>query len=340
MKQKPLTISGADVQPGERVTLAMPTPEIYTCAPLYMPMHIIHGKKEGPTLLICGTFYGDEVNGIAIVQRLLQMSSLKNLHGTLIAIPVMNVYGLINRTRLLPDGHDLTTSFPGSEMGSFSSRLAHVFSEQVLSHCTHCVNIRTGSPHTYKIPQIYYDKRDSASQSLASVFEAPVQHPWSEQDEFFFYAATERRIPFLIYEGGEAHRTDEWTIRTGVRGLMKLMRHLKMIPTKSPSKSPSYSGVTIQRSEWIRASGSGLYHLQGKIGSRVKSDQSLALITDPFGTEKTYHITASEMGIITAVNTHPLVYEGQGVIQIGISDEDAEQTLPQEVIDMQPDLVT
>jgi len=126
MKNQPITICGIEIQPGEKLTLAIPTPQIYTCAPLHIPMHIIHGKKAGPRMLICATMYGDEVNGIDIVDRLLNLSILKNLSGTLLCIPVMNVYGLINHSRYLPDGKDLAKSFPGSDVGSFAARSARL----------------------------------------------------------------------------------------------------------------------------------------------------------------------------------------------------------------------
>jgi len=123
---------------------------------MHIPMHIIHGKKAGPRVLICATLYGDEAIGIDIVHRLLKLGLLKNLQGTLICIPVMNVYGLINQTRLLPDGHDLANSFPGSQKGSFASRLAHLFTSEVISLMTHCINIRCGQSNIYKLPQVYY----------------------------------------------------------------------------------------------------------------------------------------------------------------------------------------
>lgn len=340
MKARPLTISGIDVQPGERLTLALPTPEIYTCAPLHIPMHILHGKREGPTLLICATFYGDEVNGIAIVKRLLQLSSLKSLSGTIIAIPVMNVYGLINRTRFLPDGHDLANSFPGSEKGSFAARMAYLFSEEILAHCTHSISIRTGGPHTYKIPQVYFREGDEASVQLANAFQPRVKQPALDETGFVFPRLAEGNRPALIYEGGEAHRADEWTIRMGVRGIMKVLKHLKMVRDKPTSKSSSISPITMSKSYWIRASASGLYHSEIKVGTRVEGGQRLAVITDPFGTEQKYEVLAPETGIVTAVNTHPLVYEGQGVVQLGVGKEVEEHKMMPEIPPIQPDVVT
>ncbi|MCB1085212.1 MAG: succinylglutamate desuccinylase/aspartoacylase family protein [Chlamydiia bacterium] len=328
MKNRPFVLSNVEIQPGERVTLALPTPQIYTCAPLHIPMHVIHGKKAGPVLVVCGTFYGDEINGISIIKRLLQLSSVKALHGTLIAIPVINVYGLINRTRLLPDGHDLMNSFPGVEQGSFASRLAYLIYHEVLHQCSHSLIIRTGGPHHYKVPHVYYQKDDQESKRLASVFGAPAIQSLKNLDDIFSMKQRSPSHTTLMYEGGEAHRPDEWTVRLGVKGILNVLRELKMLRAKAESKKPPRPPSEIATSHWVRASGSGLYHFQEKLGSWVEEGQQLGIITDPFGTEQTYKIIAPEEGIITGINTHTLVYEGQGIIQLGAGTNLQEPNFP------------
>ncbi|MCF7806462.1 MAG: succinylglutamate desuccinylase/aspartoacylase family protein, partial [Simkaniaceae bacterium] len=143
-KNSRLSICDTVIQPGERVTLALPTPEIYTCAPSYIPIHVIHGKRKGPCLLVCAALHGDEINGVAIIQKLLEIDLLNKISGTLIAIPVMNIFGLITQSRHLLDRRDLAGSFPGSETGSFASRLAYLLTTEVLSKVTHCIDIHTG----------------------------------------------------------------------------------------------------------------------------------------------------------------------------------------------------
>jgi len=337
MKNATLKICGVDVQPGERVTLALPTPEIYTCAPLHIPMHILHGKKEGPKLLICGTFHGDEVNGIAVIQRLLHLSSLKKLSGTLIAVPVMNVYGLINQTRLLPDGHDLEASFPGSETGSFAARLAYIFTHEILNQCTHYVQIRTGSPEHYKMPQVLYQEGDETASNLAKAFGAPLV--LSQSDPVgFHHCEGENKRPALVYEAGEANRTDEWSIRSGVKGLTRIMRELGMVKMKSATKHHPFYEVS--KMSWVRASGSGLFSLTKRVGSYVEKGETMGTVSDPFGTAQEHPITAPESGIIIEITTQPLVYEGQVVAQVGHYQKEKESALPIDVPSIQPDIIS
>ena len=72
-KNKPIKICNTLVYPGEKVTLALPTPELYTCIPMHIPIHVIHGKHSGPVLIISAAIHGDEVIGISIIQKLIKV---------------------------------------------------------------------------------------------------------------------------------------------------------------------------------------------------------------------------------------------------------------------------
>ena len=337
MKNDPLYICGTAVQAGEKITFALPTPEIYSCAPMHIPMHILHGKKKGPRVLICATLYGDETNGIDIVHRLLNLSLLKKLRGTLICIPVMNVYGLINHTRYFPDGKDLANSFPGSQKGSFASRLAHLFTSEVIDLMTHCINIRCGASHIYKLPQVYYHPEDQEATHLAQLFGAHLIRPSNEKTGFFYSEAGRPKCPTLIYEGGEAHRTDTYSAKMGVKGIVRVLKELDMIRLKpEPAKT---STVTAQHSIWMRSPISGLFHFRKRVGQWVEKNQLVATVTDPFGTAKSVDIHASENGVIGAITTHPHVYEGQGVMEICLSERQLRPNFELEPLDVEAHLL-
>ncbi|MCK4934520.1 MAG: succinylglutamate desuccinylase/aspartoacylase family protein [Simkaniaceae bacterium] len=318
MKNEVLNICGVDVHPGESLTLALPTPEIYSCAPMHIPMHIIHGKKAGPKVLVCATLYGDEANGIDIVHRLLNSSILQKLQGTLICIPVMNVYGLINHTRLLPDGHDLANSFPGTEKGSFASRLAHLFTNEVISIMSHCINIRCGGSHMYKYPQVFYHPEDPEAINMAKVFGAPVTRSSQEKTGFFYSETGKPKCPTIIYESGEAHRVDDYSTKIGVQGIIKVLKTLHMIPSKSPINTTRT--LMSKRSLWVRATSSGIFRINKKLGQAVQEGQVLGYITNPFGPKSNIDVHAPVSGIISAITTHPHVYEGQEMIEICLYD--------------------
>ena len=85
---------------------------------------VARGREDGPTLGLTAAVHGDEINGVEIIRRLTRASALRHLRGTLIAVPVVNVYGFITQSRYLPDRRDLNRSFPGSAKGSIAARTA------------------------------------------------------------------------------------------------------------------------------------------------------------------------------------------------------------------------
>ena len=150
----PIRIGGHEITAGSRQTIHLPLPEFYTFAPTTMTIHVVHGKQPGPCLLITSAVHGDEINGIEIIRRILGHTSIGKIKGTLILIPVVNVFGFVGQSRYLPDRRDLNRSFPGSPTGSMSARLANVVTTQVLPFCTHVIDLHTGAVGRENLPQI------------------------------------------------------------------------------------------------------------------------------------------------------------------------------------------
>lgn len=325
MKNKPFILSNISIQPGEKLTLALPTPELYTCAPTHIPIHVIHGKKEGPTLVVCAAIHGDEMNGVAIIQKLMNLRLLNSISGTLIAVPSANIYGLITQSRYLPDRRDLQSSFPGSEKGSFAARLAYSFYQEILSKATHCIDLRTGEPHTKKFPQVITSIQKPEAERMAKSFQAPViLDTGANEGLLWLLHREENSIPTIIYKVGESLRLDETGIKYGVQGIVRLMRDLNMIrPPKKPMKIRK--PLFIKRHEWVRAPCSGLCENLKKLGSPIKKNDLIAKISDPFGTSLHTEIRSPFNGIIISLNNLPIVNEGDPIIEVAKTTEDYEE---------------
>jgi len=91
---KAISIGDVTVEPGKRQYIDLPLPPLYTHTSVAMPVHVVNGRQPGPVLFVSAAIHGDEINGIEIIRRLLGLKSLNKLSGTLIAVPVVNVYGL------------------------------------------------------------------------------------------------------------------------------------------------------------------------------------------------------------------------------------------------------
>ena len=313
-RNESITIAGTTIEAGTRKTLHLPIPQLYTHTPMEMPVHVFHGKQDGPRLLVCAAMHGDELNGVEIIRRLTNQKALQRIHGTLIAIPIVNVYGVLHHSRYLPDRRDLNRSFPGSEKGSMASRLANLLMTEVVSNVTHAIDLHTGAVHRSNMPQIRADLDHEETKSLANHFGVPVIIHSKLRDGSLRAAAGELGIPFLVYEAGEALRFDEVSIRAGLYGVNNVMAALGMLTQKSRRKVPERA-LTARSSVWIRAPISGILLNRTKLRDAVEEGEVLGTVADPFGHTET-DITASASGIVIGRTFLPLVNEGDAVIHI------------------------
>ncbi len=310
----PFEIQGQTVAPGERAVVDLALPKLNSHTRLAMPVHVVHGKKDGPRLFVSAAVHGDELNGVEIIRRLLELKALRRLVGTLLAVPVVNVYGVIHQSRYLPDRRDLNRSFPGSAAGSLAARVAHLFIEEIVRRCTHGIDLHTGAVHRTNLPQIRANLDDPQTERLARAFGVPVLLNSTLRDGSLREAAAEQGIPMLLYEAGEGLRYDEVSIRAGLLGIENVMGALGMI--RAPSRPKRQASPFIARSSsWIRAPESGLLRTQVPLGARVKDGDVLGYIGDPYsGTQ--HPVSARTTGIVIGRVQIPLVHEGEALFHI------------------------
>lgn len=313
-KNSAITINKVTVEPGSRITVDLPAGRLYTHAPMSMPVHVICGKYAGPSMFISAAIHGDEINGVEIIRRILKLPQLKNLRGTLIAVPIVNVHGLISHSRYLPDRRDLNRCFPGSEKGSLAARMAHLFMTEIVAKCRYGIDLHTAAIHRNNLPQIRANLDDAETAALAQAFGVPVIISANLRDGSLREAADERGIPMLLYEAGEALRFDEFSIRAGVRGIINVMRKLEMLP-QTRTKKKTFEPVTARSSSWVRTPGSGILRPMVTLGAWVKKNTLLGVISDPFG-EREVEITSPFSGIVIGRTNLPLVNEGDALFHI------------------------
>ena len=333
----PFEISGIDIEAGSRAFVSIPLPELQSQTPMSMQAHVVHGRKDGPSLFVCAAVHGDEINGVEIIRRILSMPALKRLKGTLIAVPIVNVYGFHNHSRYLPDRRDLNRQFPGRQMGSLAGRLANIFMSQIVSQADIGIDLHSAAIHRDNFPQIRADLNDAQLKPLARAFGAAVLLHSAPPEGSLRGAAAAIQVPVMVFEGGEALRFDESSIRIGVGGIVNVMRTLHMLPLSN--HLPSKPAALLRSSVWVRASRSGILRARVKLGDRVGKDDQLAVIADPSGLGEEV-VSATSDGIIIGRTNIPLVYEGEALFHIARTSETAQQdSLRDEMILAPPELI-
>jgi len=316
--QSAITIAGTRIKPGQQVTLQVPVARLYTHTQMTMPVHVIHGRKEGPRIFVCGAIHGDEIIGTEIVRRLIRLKKIKSLRGTLIAVPVVNVYAFVQHSRYSPDRRDLNRFFPGSEKGSLTSQLADTFMEEIVTGCQYGIDLHAGSNYRANLPQIRADIEDVETLRLAKAFQVPVVINAATRDGSLRQAAADHGIRCLLYEAGEALRFDEMAIRAGVRGILGVMTLVGML-RPSGRRKPDIEPLVADSTSWVRAPASGILHMTSPLGGRVAKGSRVGAIADPFG-QTEFDMPSPVSGMVIGRLNLPLVHEGDAVIHIAHLD--------------------
>lgn len=316
----PIVIAGTTIKSGQRSTVHVPVARLYTHTAMTMPVHIVHGKKEGPRLFISAAIHGDEIVGTEIIRRLMNLKKINNLRGTLLAVPVVNVYGFLQQSRYSPDRRDLNRFFPGSDKGSLTSQLAGIFMEEIVKNSSHGIDLHAGSNHRTNLPQIRATIADPDTKNMADAFRVPIIIDAKVREGSLRQALANEGIPFLLYEAGEALRFDEIAIRAGIRGILSVMESIGMLRRGRSSKS-TITPLISDTTTWVRAPSSGILQMNVPLGGRVGTNKVLGRISDPFGIHEDVAIESPVSGMVIGRLNLPLVHQGDAVIHIAQLDQ-------------------
>jgi len=328
-------LAGQNVSAGTRKTIHLTLPSPYAQGQWTIPVTVIHGKATGPTLFVCAAVHGDEIIGVEIIRRLLKIRSLNRLQGTLLAIPVVNVFGFINQERYLPDRRDLNRVFPGSSSGSLAARVADLFTTYILERCDFGIDLHTGSHYRANLPQIRATLSNSSIREMATSFSAPVIISAKSPEGSLRNEALKRNIPVIVYETGEALRFNTSGISTGLRGIVHVMRHIGMLQQSAKNPQIRTKPHVCNQTVWIRAPQGGTLIRSTPLGAVVGPGSHLGTIADPFSSSE-YKITSQHEGIVIGKATSPLAIEGQALFHIALFDNPL--AVSETIIELQEEL--
>lgn len=307
-----LILGGKEILPDSENEVRILIARLPTHTSLYMHVHAFRSAKPGPVLLLTAGIHGDEINGIETLRRMLRYRNLIPDAGTVLVIPLVNVYGFIHGERALPDGKDLNRSFPGSNKGSLARRLARILMEQVMPLVDVGVDFHTGGERRTNYPQIRCDFGDPISMELAKGFAPPFLLHSKPIARSFRREAGKNGTPVIVYEGGESMRLDELAINEGIEGVKRLMEDLGMKETDSSRRDP----IMLNKSSWMRARIAGIFTPLVAYGQSVEKGQVLALLSDPNGNKET-PVKAPSSAWVIGLNNQPVVHSGDALIHLG-----------------------
>ncbi len=309
----PFEINGVQAPPGRLTQVELRVARLPTGMWMAVPVGVLHGRMPGPVIWVSAAIHGDELNGVPIIRHVLDRIDPKQLSGTVLAVPAVNVFGLIQESRYLPDRRDLNRCFPGSKRGSSAAQLAHLFMTEIVERSELGLDLHTGSGGRTNLPQIRCDLDQPETLRLAREFGAPLLLHSRLRDGSLRAAARELNKTVLVYEAGEASRFDLKAIDTGVAGVLRVMKSLGMIqePVQAPAERPRIA----RASSWLRARRSGFCEVTVRLGADVAKDETVAVTFDALGRDRSL-VKAKEAGVLIAHVTSPIVNRGDAVAHI------------------------
>lgn len=319
--QNILTLLGKQILPGKGATVNFNLAKLYTTAAVEVPIIVERSIKPGPVVLITSGIHGDEINGVEIVRQLIAKKINRPKIGTIICIPVVNIFGFLDMKRAFPDGRDLNRVFPGNPRGSLASRFAYQFVKKIVPVADICFDFHTGGAARFNAAQVRIDPSDNVSMEYATIFNAP----FTLHSKIIAksYRATCSRLgkPILLFEGGKSKVSDKDIARDGVLGTMRLLSHLGMLADSFEVPESLRPTVLIEKTQWMRAQYSGLLHTKVNCGERLAIGQHIATITDPYG--KFRHMVKAKIeGYVINVNEASLVYQGDAIFNISVDNSE------------------
>jgi uncharacterized protein len=308
-----MNIQNTKIEPGQHQLIRLPVGRLPSDTKIYLNVHVYRSTEPGPVVLVMAGVHGDEINSVEIVRRTIASRMFENLQrGSVIAIPLLNVYGFNNFSRDVPDGKDVNRSFPGSARGSMAARVAHVFTKNILPLTDFGVDFHTGGNNNYNYPQIRYTAGDTRSRELAGAFAAPFTIGSKPIAKSLRKTALTAGKPIIVFEGGENLRFDGFSIEKGLAGIRRLLHAQGMLPEAPPPEA----SILIENRTWLRAARPGIFRWSKQSGQRVRTGEPLAVINDPYGQDE-IPVVATKDSYIIGHNNNPVVGIGDALFHLG-----------------------
>lgn len=309
-------IAGSEIKPGEFKEININIARLPSHTLIDTPIYVSRGDEDGPVLALMAGMHGDEINGMEIVRRIIDSGINRPLRGTVVCMPIVNIYGFLNYSREVPDGKDINRSFPGSRNGSLASRVAFHLMKEIIPFIDYGIDFHTGGAMRANYPQVRAVLRDPKNIELAGAFCAPFTIDAPFRTNSLRHEAANRGKNILVFEGGESLRFDNQAIEEGISGTQRLMKYLGMI---DHAPEPKEQNRIIWNTSWIRARHAGLFQANVLCGQLVQKGEWVGTITDPFGEFKE-QVTSPETGYVIGLNNIPVINAGDALMHLGMDN--------------------
>lgn len=291
--------------------------------PISIPVIIAKGDGSGPVLGLTAAIHGNELNGIKVIQEVLEQININELKGIIIAVPGLNQVSVTQDRRRFFDDEDLNRNFPGKEKGNRSQQYVWQINDKILSKIDYLIDMHTASFGRVNSLYVRADMDNEKMKQMALLQDADIilknKGVPSAGDNIsatrtMRAEAMLKGIPTITIEYGNPQvYQPEMTVR-GVNGIKNVLNWLKMHDFEAPESSQA---VLCKKSYWIYLDQGGLLEVPVKLNQIVEKDEIIGQLRNPFGEIiKTYK--SPERGIVIGKSSNPVNMSGGRIIHLGI----------------------
>lgn len=315
MSTKDFVLLGKSIIPGETKILELNIATLHTMTEMKVPIIVSRSIYDGPIVLLIAGIHGDELSGIEIVRQVISRKINEPNIGTIVCMPLVNIFGFVNQERDFPDGRDLNRVFPGSPNGSLASRYAHHIMTEIVPNVDYVIDFHSGGRGRYNVPQIRLEPNENELNEMAEAFHAPFILYSKNIEGSFRESCYKLGVKYLLFESGKALDLPKNEIECGIQGVMRFLSYLNMLNKRFEIPYSTEPIIYVTQSTWMRASISGLMHPIIKHGQKVKKGDLLCKISDPYGFHEE-EVLAPNDGYIICDNESPIVFQGDAIYRI------------------------
>jgi uncharacterized protein len=305
-----LQVGTATAQRGQRTVGHVEVGHTLSRIPVTIPVNIIAGAEDGPTLALTAAMHGQELIGSFAIGQLLRELDPATLRGQIIAVPVVNTSAFeFGQRATYWDGKDLNRQGRGNPDGTITERMAYHYYEEIVSQADYLIDIHSGGPDSYyyytiylgEVPGYQFDPavvRRSRDMTIAFGMEHIfAQTPWRGT---FKEEAMKAGIPSITIEmggGADFFRNGTAQIETCIQGITNVMKLLGMMDGDIRVQPRTYK-LWNAHTEIIAGEESGFMMRQAQWGDYLETGDTYAIVYHPYTGEELTRITAPNAGTV------------------------------------------
>ncbi len=287
--------------------------------PIHLPLLVARGAEEGPVLGLTAALHGNELNGIPIIGRLFDELHPESLRGTVVAIPGVNVPGMLLEQREFNDGQDPNRIFPGRPNGSTSEVFVHRLLDRVIRPLDKLLDLHTASEGRVNSFYVRADMGEAATERMARLQNPRIILDNPPNDRTLRGAAESVGVDAITLELQDPGIFQNEVIREGLQGVRNVLIDLQM--TDGELLCAVHPTTLVQRSYWMYTDIGGLLTVFPDVADTVREGERIAVVRDLFGEVlREYH--APESGIVIGKSVNPLNQTGSRILHLGVELRD------------------